>query len=872
MRILSSLRTFLDFLLRRSQVEEEMEQEFCVHLRSRADDLERQGLSRPEAERQARVEFGGHQRYKEECREALGTRLFGELIADIRYGLRQLRRNPGFTAVAIVTLALGIGVNTSVFSFLDAVVLRPLAIPDASQVVVVHRGDASRLPYPNYVDYRDRSQAFAALAATFPTEANLGFNGESKLITAEAVSANYDEVMRIPLVLGHWFTDEDRPVAVISYRAWVSQFHTDPKVLGKQVRSISTWYMVVGVTPRDFTGVFAPRPTDLWVPLRFWAKQFPTSSIEEELRDPSSRTVMIFGRLRGGVTALQAAANLNGINTQIREQAPKSTRTPLSVSPVRGVSDIEMRAQLLPVIALFAAVAALVLLIACVNLGNLLLARGSVRQRELAMRLALGAGRTRVVRQLMTETFLLALIGGLGGLVLGAWTDRLLEGLRPAMPIPVSLRLSMDFRVVTFALMVSLATMLLFGLLPAWRSTRSDVYPTLKGETAPLQHSRLCRASLVAQMAISLLLLLCAGLFLQSILRLRSVNPGFAVRNRLYAWTFVSPPEFTRETGREFYTQAVERLRSLPGVRNAGVTHFLPLLFDEGSDCVSNGVGATLHAAHGTIGPGFLETMKIPVLEGRDFSSADLPNGPSVVIVNETLAQRLWPRQSAVGHRILVGCQKPETAEVVGIARDSKELSLSEGPRPYFYRSFNQNYTGLATIVVQATGSPLAMAETVRRTLLQVSKGVEIYALDTMAYHVEQSYWQTRWIASLLVIFGVLALMLAAVGLFGVIAYWANQQTHEIGIRMALGAQKVDVLGMVIGEGLKLTLIGVATGMAGGLALTRFLSSLLYGVTPTDPVTFVVVSAILTGVAILASYIPARRAASVDPMVALRYE
>ncbi len=870
MGLLSSIRTMLDFLFRRPRVEREMEEEFRAHLEIRAEELERQGLSHAEAERQARIEFGSYQRYTEECREVLGTRLLQELIADIRYGLRQLRRNPGFAVVAVLTMAIGIGANISVFSFLDAVALRPLAVPEASQVVVVHRGDSTRFSYPNYVDYRDRNQAFTALAATFPTEATLGFEGQSDLITAEAVSANYETVMRIPLLLGHWFTNEDQPEAVISYRAWVERFHADPKVLGKQVRSISAWYTIVGVAPPDFTGIFAPRPTDLWVPLRFWAKPFP--AIERRLHDPANHTVMIFGRLRGGVTPDQAAANLNGIDAQIRKRRSEKLTTPLAVTTVRGASDTENRNQLLPIIGLFAAVAFLVLLIACANIGNLLLARGSARQRELAVRVALGASRLRVARQLMTESFLLAIMGGLGGLLMGAWTDRALERLMPPLPIPVSLRLSVDIRIVAFTLVVTLATMLLFGLLPAWHSTRTDVYPTLKGEAVPRRQFRLRQVSLVAQVAISLLLLLCAGLFLRSILRLRDVNPGFAIKNRLYAWTFVSPPEFTPETGRQFYIQAVERLRSLPGVQNAALTHFLPLVANEGSDCVSNGIEPAFHATHGTIGPGFLKTMEIPLLEGREFSPADAPGGPAVVIVNETLAQRLWPHQSAAGQKILIGCQKPSTATVIGVARDSRTLSLSEAPHSYFYQPFSQHYTGLATIVVQTAGDPRAMMPAVRRTLLEVSEGVRIYALNTVANQVEQSYWQTRWVTSLLVIFGLLALGLAAVGLHGVIAYWVTLRTHDIGIRMALGAEKADVVRMVVGQGLRLALIGVIIGIAGALALTRFLSSMLYGVKPTDPFTFAAVSLILVAVALAACYIPARRAARVDPMVALRYE
>jgi predicted permease len=500
------------------------------------------------------------------------------------------------------------------------------------------------------------------------------------------------------------------------------------------------------------------------------------------------------------------------------------------------------------------------------------LARGSARQREFAIRVALGAGRLRIVRQLMTETFLLALMGGAGGLILAGWTNSFLNTLSPPLPIRVSLRLSIDTRVIGFALLVTLLTMLLMGVLPAWHSIREDAYPTLKGGAFAQPQFRLRQVSLVAQVAIALLLLVSAGLFVRSILGLRDVNPGFAVKNRLYAWTFISPPDFTRKTGPQFYRRAVDKLKTLPGVRSAGLTHFLPLVFDEGSSCVSVGEEPVLDVTHGTIGPGYLETMDIPLLEGRDFSVADGPASRAVVILNETLAQHLWPRQNAVGRKILIGCKKPESADVVGVARDSKALSLPEAARPYFYRPFSQNYTGLATLVIQAAGDPHAVMTPIRRTLLEMSRSVRIYALDTVAHHVDESYWETRWVSSLLVIFSLLALGLAAIGLQGVIAYWVAQRTHEIAIRMALGAEKRDVLRMVISQGLKLVLIGVAIGIVGALALTRFLSSLLYGVKPTDPLTFIAVSLILIAVALLACYIPARRAAKVDPMVALRYE
>jgi predicted permease len=792
-------------------------------------------------------------------------------IQDVRFGLRMLVKNPGFTAVAVVTLALGIGVNTAVFSFLDAMLLRPLAVPEASRVVVVSRGEGTSFSYPDYVDYRDRNQAFVALTASMPTEASFDLAGSSETVTAEAVSANHQDVMRVPLILGHWFPDEDEPSAVVSYSAWKHRFHADPKVLGKQVRSLSAWYTVVGVAPPDFTGIFAPMKTDLWIPLKFWVNQFPR--ISGRFNDRANPSVMVFGRLKPGVTLAEASANLNGIDVQLRKAEPAAGKftAPLSILPVRGAPDLGSRSASVPVIGLLTAVAGLVLLIACVNVGNLLLARGAARQRELAMRVALGGGRLRIVRQLLVESILLALLAGFGGLVLGAWTNTLMERLVPTLIINQTPRLSLDSRVLAFTLGVALAAALIFGLLPAWHSTRTDVFPLLNGKVVARRGFGLGQISLVGEVALSLLLLLSAALFLRSILRLRATDPGFAVKNRLYAWTFISPPEFTPETGRRFYTRAVESLSDLPGVKSAALAHFLPLL-DEGSDCVSNGPTSPFEATIGTTGPGYFNTMEIPLLEGRDFSALDGAGQPAVTIVNQTLSQRLWPRQSAVGRRIFIGCHEPGAATVVGVARDSKVRSLSEAPHPHFYRPFSQQYTGLATIIVQTKGKPEAEMGMIRRTLRDEAKSVRIYALEPIANHVEQSYWQTRWVASLLIIFGLLAMGLAVVGLYGVMAYHVTLRTTEFGVRMAVGAKPGDIQRLVLRQGFTIALVGIAIGLVGSLALTRLLARFLSGLNSLDPLTFVATAALWLAVAELACYIPARRATKVDPMVALRYE
>jgi macrolide transport system ATP-binding/permease protein len=858
-------------LFRQNRQERELTDELQLHLELKTRENIEAGMTLEEARDAALRAFGGVEQKKEECRDADRPRFIEDLGQDLRYALRLLRKSPGFTAVAVVTLALGIGVNASVFSFLDFMLLRPLSVPEANRVVLLSRGEATLFPYPDYSDYRERSQAFAALAATTPTEATLDVEGISELITAEAVSASYEPVMRVPLMLGRWFTDEDQPVAVISYNAWKRRFHSDPNVLGKQVRSTAQWYTVVGVAPSQFTGIFTPLKTDLWVPLRYWANQIPR--IRAEMSDRSAQRVMVFGRLRPGVAPAEAAANLNGIDVQIpkKNSSTGAVTTPLAVTMVRGTSNLDNRKGSLPVVALLTIVVGLVLVIACVDVGNLLLARNAARQREFSLRVALGAGRFRVLRQLMTESLVIAVGAGLSALVLSAWANRLFEKSVPTLMLGISLQLPVDARVVVFTIAVTLTVTLLVGLLPAWHSARKDIFGVLKGDPAPRQRFLLRHAALAGQVAISLILLLSAGLFLRSLLRLQAANPGFQVKNRLYAWTYISPPEFTPESGRRFYARTLEDLRALPGVRSATLTHFLPLL-DEGSECVSDGRVAPVDATVGVIDSGYFVTMGIPLLEGRDFSPADGPNSRPVIIVNECLARRFWPGESAVGQLLRVGCQQPLSAEVVGVAQDSKVRSISEAAHPHFYRPFSQNYTGLATLVVETASSPGAMAETIRKTLLGEDKSLRIYALEAVAAHVEHSYWQTRWEASLLLIFGSLALLLAVVGLYGVIAYWVTQRTHEIGVRMAVGARPQQVWTLVLRQGLKITLVGVLIGLTVSSALGRLLSRFLFGVSPLDPVTFVDTALLWMAVAAAACYFPARRASRVDPSIALRYE
>ena len=792
------------------------------------------------------------------------------------------RKNPGFATTAVLCLALGIGVNAAIFSALNYALLTPLAVPGSSRVVEITRGPEALFSYPDYKDFRERNRSFAGLAASSITESSLDAEGSSAIAAAETVSGNYGDVMQVRPVLGRWFTaGEERPAAgfapaVISYGAWQRLFGGDPGALGKQVRSESRWYIVVGVGPREFTGALKPWTTDIWVPLEAWAQQYP--NMAAGLRNRKNLRVLMFGRLRPGATPEQATAEMNTLDQQLRTEYPRDNARPVPITarPARGVAFPRDRLKSGPPVALLMGVVGLVLLIACVNVGNLLLARAMGRRREVSIRLALGATRQRIVTQCLTESFLLALAGGAVGLLFGYWTCRYLESLAPGVLRP---NLALDERVLGFTLAVSFVAALVFGLAPAMRSARVDVLSALKGDL-PVHGSgrrfHLRQIPVVAQVAVSLALMIAAGLFLRALKSTSETDPGFAVDHRLAAQVYISAPEYTPETGRVFYRTALERVRGLTGVRSASLTYLFPLT-EQPSQCVATENGSSwIQARDSIIDAGYLATMRIALVEGRDFSALDGPSRPPVRIVNESLARRFWPGQSPVGQRLRVGagCEQGRgtVVEVVGVARDSRNKSLSEPPAPQVYRPFSQNYVGLATIVVETAGDPALSAAPLRRALLELDRSLRIYDVRTLRDIVAESYWQVRWEASALAAFGILALGLAAVGLYGLVAYNVSQRTREIGVRMAIGARPGDVFRLVIGQGLALTGAGVLLGLAMAFGLTRFFASMLYGLSPTDGVTFTGAALVWTAIAMLASYLPARRAARVDPTVALRYE
>jgi predicted permease len=805
---------------------------------------------------------------------------------DVKYGLRQLWSNPGFAAVAVLTLALGIGVNTSIFSLLNALMLRPLAVPNSLGLFGIYRGDGRPWSYADFLDFQQRAGAFSGLAADTTTESALDVGDSSEVVLAEAVSYNYAVVLGVKAALGRWFAIEDERAgdfpAVLSYQTWRRRFGGDPRTIGKPVRLESQWYTVVGVAPKDFRGMAVPVLTEVWVPLVRYAQHNEFAARMVKSREGGK--VLMFGRLKPGLTAAQAQAELNAVDTQLgRDYSRQETRErPLRVERARGTSDPGYRRLAAQLLTLLSTVAGLVLLISCANVSNLLLGRGVSRRREVSIRLALGASRGRICRQMLLESLLLSAMGAAAGLAAAEWTNRILErGLSSApSPSAIGASLSLDERVIGFVLIASVLTTVLFGFIPALQASRPDLVPALKGNETFSRNRRLTlrNVSVVAQVTLSLVLLIMAGLFLRALRTASSIDPGFDPRPLLSARLYIAKPEFNQVTGVALYRRVVERARTLPGVRNATLSYTSPMLTM--SECVladeARGLPGAISAAADIIGLNYFATLGIPLIRGRDFTSSDNSSAAPVVIVTESLARRYWPGQDAVGKRLRVGdgCDKGQgaLAEIVGVAKDAQYASLDTAVRPYVFYPFGQHFVGYVALVMWSEYNPAALTSALRKELHEVDSRLRIYGIETLPDQMDKSLWQTRWEATLLGAFGMLALLIASVGLYGVMAFATNRRTREFGIRMALGARRRDVLELVTGDALTITLAGVGLGLVASLASTRLLRGFLYGLSPTDIPTYAGSALAWLAVSLLASCVPAYRATRVDPSISLRDE
>ena len=816
------------------------------------------------------------------------------LWQDLRYGLRVLRKSPGFTAVAVLTLGLGVGVNTAIFSGVSAFLLRPLGgVRDPGSVAALFEAtDESAFrdfSYPDYVDYRGQTASFEGLAGHEMVQAAVGEAGQAEVVWGQFVTANLFDVLGVRMLLGRGFLPEEEgpgapPAVVLGHHLWRERFGADPGVVGRAVQLNGRPFTVVGVAPEEFTGAKWALRMDFFAPVSAY-EQVKGWRGWHERRD--SHWLSVVGRLKGGVTLDEAAAEMSTIARRLEQdhpaERPKGARVNVVTEQESRFQDMAGVARLGSGMAL--AVVALVLLIACANVANLQLARGVARRREIGIRLALGARRGRVVRQLLTESLLLAAAGGAFGLLLSYWLTDLMTAFFPALPYSVAFSVAPDRRALLFTLAVTALTGLAFGLAPALHSSKPDIVPVLKGEGArgPARARRLTtrNALVVSQVALSLVVLVCAGLFVKSFRNARHIDLGFAPDGVVTAAVDPGLFGYTKEQGREFYRRLVERVGAVPGVERAGAAYLLPL----GDSSTSWGAirpaeqpapppGEGLSAHVNIVTPGYFDALQIPLVAGRDFDSRDLPGAAvEAAVVNQTMAARLWPGQDPLGRRFKVGRDEDATTfEVVGVARDGKYRTLGERPRPFLYVSNAQTYQSGMRLVVRAGGDPLSHVGALREAAREVDPRVPLYDVKTMREHLSWALWAPNMAASLATAFGLLALVLAATGLYSLLAYTVSQRTHEIGVRMALGAQRRDILRLVARQGLALALIGVALGLLGALLSARLVASLLFGVGPGDAAVYAATSLGLAAVALAACLVPARRATKVDPVVALRYE
>jgi putative ABC transport system permease protein len=866
------LRSLAARFLRRSQTGNDLDEELRSHIGHRVADLERSGLDRNEAERRARIEFGSQECYKEECREALGGNFLDVLIHDFRFGVRMLRKSPGFTIVAVLTIALGIVASTAIFSAVNPILFASLPYPQADRLVVIEElaGNGARNAgtFGMYRGLVDRNHSFDSMSVFKGWRPTMTGATEPERLEAQRVTASYFKVLGVSPMLGRDFQQTDDQsngpnVVTISSGLWQRRFGGDRTIIGRQVLLDDTPYTVIGVMPMRFENVLSPS-AEVWAPLQY------------DLSSGSAwghhlRTV---GRLKSGVSVEQATREIDALGHGVLlEQHPVTYGSDVRFAAA-SLQDEITRSVKPGLIAVLAA-AGLLLLIACVNVINLLLARGAQRRGEFAVRTALGAGRARLIQQIVTEGLLLAVLGGAVGIALAPLSIEALKALSPALPRSEAIRL--DGTVFTFALAITTLIALVVGLIPALHTARDGLWDDLKQSSrrAATGHPVLRRALVVAQLALAVVLLLGAGLLLRSLQHLFAISPGFNAAHLLTMQVSTSGRRFDKKTNDRFFAQVLEETRRLPGVAGSGFTSQLPLSGDDdeyGAQFEGDEPTTAYNAFRYAVSPGYFETIGIPLRRGRLLDARDVADAPPAVVLSESLAKRKFPDQDPIGKRVHVGPPNLPWFTIVGVVGDVKQASLAVSQTDAVYTTPTQwpFLDNTMSLVVRAHGDAAGLAPSLRETIRSVDKDQPIVRVATMESLLAATAAERRFALVLFEAFGVMALALAAIGIYGVLSGSVTERTHEIGIRLALGAHKGDVVRLVLHQALRFATVGTALGVAGGLMVSHFIAGLLYGVRPTDPLTFAGVAFILIAVALLASYVPARRALKIDPIVALR--
>jgi predicted permease len=869
------------------------------HLQMHTEDNVRKGMSATEARREALMKLGGVEQTKELYHDRQTLPALEVFMQDLRYGLRMLRKNPGFTAVAVLSLALGIGANTTIFTVVNAILLNALPVRDLPRLVEMDTVDSKLLvtqarseklgmSFPNFQDYRRDNQVFTDLAAFTPITVTWSGGAEPRELQGELVSANYFDVLGVRPVRGRFFMpDEDtkpngNDVAILSYALWANKLGSDPGIIGKPLIFDARPYTVIGIAPRGFRGTITFFSSEqVWIPTSM-KDQVLGGKAKDFFNDRRFLGIGTFGRLKPGLEMSAAEASLKTMATHLETEFPKdNSGRSVALSPLAdaavGVNDHKRIAL---ASAMMMGVVGLVLLIACVNLANLLLAQGARRQKEISLRAALGANRGRIVRQMLTESMLLSLAGGAVGLAIAYAGRSILWSYRPPFIEQSGIDLSLDSHVLLFTLGVAILTGFIFGLLPAVKASRPDLMETLKsggrGGTIGWRRDPLRSLLVIGEMALALITLVGAGLFLHSMQNAQKTELGFESKNLLAMNFDLGALHYEEGRGQQFYGAAIEKVKNSPGVASVSIASNPPIgggfartVFPEGQDEASGDRG-TLTVVD-DVTPNHFETMRIPISRGRAFNDGDRKETAPVAIVSEAMVKLHWPNEDGIGKRFhFIGDMT--LREIVGVAANSVINEVGEDPQPIVFLPMAQDYVPAATLHVRTTGNPENVVGSTRVALQSLDPNLAITNVFTIEQILSQALWAPRAGGVLLALFGALALVLSAVGVYGVLSYSVNQQTREIGLRMAMGAQRGDVMRLILGQGLRLTVVGLGLGLLVALGLMRVLVSLLFDVRAYDPLTYTAVTLLLTAVALLACYIPARRAMRVDPMVALRYD